>query len=47
MDDSNYHPFYITDSISGGRLLNTQQQRAVSNKDLQIILFSHLKNLAI
>ena len=26
---SNYHPFYITDSMSGGRLLNTQQQKAV------------------
>ena len=24
-----YHPFYITDSISGGRLQNTQQERVV------------------
>ena len=29
-DDSNYHPFYITGSINGGRLLNTAQERAVS-----------------
>ena len=28
-DDSNYHPFYITDSENGGRLLNTPQQRMV------------------
>ena len=28
-DDSNYHPFYITNSNNGGRLLNTEQQRAV------------------
>jgi hypothetical protein len=31
-DNSNYHPFYITDSINGGRLLNTQQERAVSTR---------------
>ena len=29
-DLSNYHPFYISDSISGGRLQNTEEQRAVS-----------------
>ena len=29
-DESNYHPFYITDSPSGGRLLNTDEQKAVS-----------------
>ena len=29
-DDSNYHPFYITDSMNGGRLLNTPQERTVS-----------------
>ena len=28
-DPSNYHPFYITDSISGGYLFNTPEQRAV------------------
>ena len=28
-DPSNYHPLYITDSISGGRLQNTPQQQAV------------------
>ena len=28
-DQSNYHPFYITDSISGGYLLNTPEQRNV------------------
>ena len=28
-DPSNYHPFYITNSISGGRLQNTQQQQMV------------------
>ena len=27
---SNYHPLYITDSIGGGRLQNTVEQRAVS-----------------
>ena len=27
---SNYHPLYITDSIGGGRLQNTQQERDVS-----------------
>ena len=26
---ANYHPFYITDSENGGRLLNTPQQRMV------------------
>ena len=25
-DATNYHPFYITDSISGGRLLNTPEE---------------------
>ena len=30
IDISNYHPFYITNSLSGGRLLNTQEQQAVS-----------------
>ena len=29
-DLSNYHPFYITDSISGGRLQNTEEEKAVS-----------------
>jgi hypothetical protein len=28
---ANYHPFYITDSENGGRLLNTPEQRMVSN----------------
>ena len=36
-DASNYHPFYITDSISGGRLLNSQEERVVSNKLSSII----------
>ena len=31
-DASNYHPFYITNSIHGGRLLNTQQERMVRGK---------------
>ena len=35
-DISNYHPFYITDSISGGRLQNTEEQRAVSQLLSQI-----------
>ena len=29
-DLSNYHPFYISDSIGGGRLQNTEEERAVS-----------------
>ena len=29
-DAANYHPFYITESPSGGRLLNTPVQKAVS-----------------
>ena len=29
-DDSNYHPFYITDSRNGGRLLNEPNERKVS-----------------
>ena len=29
---SNYHPLYISDSIGGGRLQNTQQERDVSPK---------------
>ena len=29
LDGANYHPFYITDSVNGGRLLNTQEQRLV------------------
>ena len=28
---ASYHPFYITDSVSGGRLLNTPAQRSVSD----------------
>ena len=27
---ASYHPFYITDSVSGGRLLNTPTQKSVS-----------------
>ena len=30
VDASNYHPFYITDSKNGGRLLNTEEERMVS-----------------
>ena len=30
-DLSRYHPFYITNSINGGRLQNTQEQRDVSD----------------
>ena len=39
-DASNYHPFYITDSISGGRLLNSPEERAVSTliNDLATII---------
>ena len=29
-DETNYHPLYITDSESGGRLLNTPEERMVS-----------------
>ena len=29
-DLSNFHPFYISDSIGGGRLQNTEEERAVS-----------------
>ena len=29
-DLANYHPFYITDSIGGGRLQNNEEERAVS-----------------
>ena len=39
-DASNYHPFYITDSENGGRLLNTPQQRMVS-------LFEHTLSQAV
>ena len=28
-EGASYHPFYITDSISGGRMRNTPQQREV------------------
>ena len=31
-DSSNYHPFYITDSVNGGRLLNTPQERTVRSE---------------
>ena len=30
---ANYHPFYITDSVNGGRLLNTEEQQAVRNNN--------------
>ena len=36
IDGSNYHPFYITNSPSGGRLLNTPEQRAVSQYTVAI-----------
>lgn len=29
-DPTNYHPFYITNSSSGGRLANTAEQREVN-----------------
>ena len=29
-DNVNYHPFYITNSETGGRLLNTPEQRMVA-----------------
>ena len=35
-DASNYHPFYITESRNGGRLLNTQEQRQVTKKILAL-----------
>ena len=28
---SNYHPFYLTSSVVGGRLQNTEEQREVSS----------------
>ena len=31
---ASYHPFYITDSMSGGRLLNTAAQRMVGGTDI-------------
>ena len=34
-DRSSYHPFYITDSRSGGRLLNTPEQQMVCMSDTQ------------
>ena len=43
-ESSNYHPFYITDSVNGGRLLNTPQQRAVSQKSSQIFGTSYCCN---
>ena len=33
-EDSNYHPFYITSSSSGGRLLNSETEREVSQQFL-------------
>jgi hypothetical protein len=41
-DDANYHPFYITDSMNGGRLLNTQQQRMVTIKAIILMLYTVL-----
>jgi len=32
MDTANYHPFYITDSSIGGRLLNSDSEKSVSQK---------------
>ena len=42
-DSSNYHPFYITDSVNGGRLLNTPEERMVCSFDqfLHIIITNH------
>lgn len=39
-DSANYHPFYITNSSSGGRLLNTQEQRQVQYQQLAVQLLS-------
>ena len=30
-DNSNYHPFYLSSSVNGGRLLNDENQKAVSS----------------
>jgi len=35
-DGPNYHPFYITDSIDGGILLDSPEDRAVSETFLTI-----------
>ena len=37
-----YHPFYITDSKSGGRLLNSQAQRMVTQQTIIIHMFVSL-----
>jgi hypothetical protein len=38
LDGANYHPFYITDSVNGGRLLNTQEQRMVHQISTKILI---------
>jgi len=40
-DGPNYHPFYITNSIDGGILLDTPEQRAVSVIWLQLPQNTH------
>ena len=44
-DLSNYHPFYITDSISGGRLQNTEEERAVSLPSKELALCILILNM--
>ena len=39
-DGSNYHPFYITNSKNGGRLLNDQQQRMVSSHSHELVSYT-------
>ena len=41
---ASYHPFYITNSSSGGRLLSTQDQRTVRPRTLWLLAYACLSN---
>jgi len=43
-DGPNYHPFYITNSIDGGILLDTPEQRAVSGRTISLNLQNRTSN---
>jgi hypothetical protein len=47
LDGANYHPFYITDSVNGGRLLNTQEQRMVHQISTTIIIINVIVSRAV
>ena len=46
-NSAQYHPFYITDSVNGGRLLNTKEQNQVNVYPYATCILSAYKDMTV